>query len=257
MAKERTVLNIPPHIQNNPAGKFKWDKEDPWKCERENPRLDNQIAPLYSRAVLAVTLGIAEWVILPGKDNELFIEFLEAVWASIVDRRYLRHISHDEEIVERVRGHFGLPEGLPKSDDLWEYKDLQNPVSGPRFVAMRILGEAADRTTPEDNGSMETVYLSNLAEQVTDKSKAFQDWRRGVIKRLHEHHLMPPDKEAEWLGPVIPREALDLTMPYAPGAQARKAVKQFIENLEPARNRFLMPPADLVKLGMKKPYQFD
>ena len=245
------ALTLPQHIAGsgllaNPLS-FKWD-DDPWACEFEVPRLDNDIGALYSRAVMAFAVATAEWVIWPlshGKDP-LFLDFVEACWAAVADRRYLRHVSR--EFADRIGKHYRISPKAGTAEDLWRTGELADPVRGPQFVAIQLLELVADRTAPDDNGSMEAVYLSNRVDQVTKKSPAYRNWRRTILDRLQQHHGQTEDDDDNWLGPAVPREALSPTFAYS-ADQATLLVKSFLRGLDPARNRFLTPAAEMKKLG--------
>lgn len=252
------ALEMPPFVAKAGVAdapiKFKW--ADPWDCRFEVPRLQNQIAPVYARSVMALTAGFAEWVVWrlkAGSTDPIFLQFIEAAWASVVERRYLNHIS--KAYASRIKKYFSISENALQIDNLWTNDDLQNPSRGPLFVAMRLLGEVADRTTPRGNGAMESVFLSNLVEQITNKSSAFKEWRRFAIKRLQDHYCIKMEDE-DLLGPPVPRQVLDPDFEYEP-EMAPGLIKTFLESLDYSANPFLVPPNELKKLGFEgKAYSF-
>lgn len=113
---------------------FKWDGY-PLDCQFEVPRLFNEIGSLYSRAVMAFAIGAAEWAILPltgsGKDD-IYADDLEACWAAVVDRRYLRYGS--KKYAHRIRKSYKLSPNGGTLEDLWNAGDLRDPVIGPSLL---------------------------------------------------------------------------------------------------------------------------
>jgi len=250
------ALIIPKHIEESgliaKSVTYTWG-DDPWDCEFEVPRLEVEISALYSRAVMALAAATAEWVIWPlshGRDP-LFIDFIEACWAAAVDRRYLRAVSR--QYADRIGEHYRISPKASVSDQLWKRGELLDPVRGPQFAACHLLCQVADRTAPDDSGSDETVYLSNLVDQVTKKSKAFRSWRRVALDRLQKcYGLTEEDAElgddGDFLGPPVPREALVMEVPYSVD-QGPALVRAFLKRLDPAKNRFLTPPEEMKQLG--------
>ena len=224
--------------------------KDPWECYFEVPRLRNKIGPLYSRCILALGIAFSEWIIWRfsklSKDP-VFFHFIEAAWASVVDRRYLRHRS--QSYGARIEEHYKISEDALKTDDYWTEEDLRDPIRGPLFVAIHTLGEVIDRTAPKDFGSMETVYLSNLAEQVLNNLALFKKWRREVIMRLSEYYLTRLEDEI-WLGTPVPREAFDLEYDYKPGF-AKELLNNYLKSLDYSTNPFLLSPEEMKKIGFK------
>lgn len=247
------TLTVPPYVHasgllaKNPA--FKWD-DDPWDCQFEVPRLDNTIGALYSRAVMAFAAAAAEWVIWPlsGGRDPLFADFIEACWAAVVDRRYLRHVSR--EFAYRIGKHYKISPRAGTTEDLWKSGELSDAVRGPQFVAIHLLELVADRTVPDDNGSMEAVYINNLVLQVTNKHIAYRRWQQSILKRLQEQYGQTVDDDDNWLGPPVPREALDPSSSFTPD-QGPALIKAFLNGLDPAKNRFLTPIAEMKKLGFE------
>ncbi|MEY4562696.1 MAG: hypothetical protein RLZZ618_1973, partial [Pseudomonadota bacterium] len=187
------ALSVPHHIEASglmaQSSAFEWG-DDPFECQREVPRLEKDISPLFGRAILALATAMAEWVIWPlshGKDP-LFTDYIEACWAAVVDRRYLRHAS--SEFPFQAGEFYELPPGVGTAEDLWQPGQTLDRLKGPQFVALYLIELIVDVTTPVNDGSMEAVNVSNLAEQVTNKSAAFKAWRRTILQRLTEHHRM-------------------------------------------------------------------
>jgi hypothetical protein len=233
-----------------------WE-DDPWECAAESPRLENKIAVLWSRAILALAAGFAEWIVWrPGAAavDPLVAPFLEAVWASVIDRRYLNHVSQKFET--RIRKSYQLPTKPQRLAAHWTSGDyFADLASGPQRVAIYTLADAADLTAPRDFGSMEATYISNLVEQIVGKGDPFKSWRRNVIGRLTKFYGSDAD-EPSWLGPPVPREALDLNVKFEP-SMAPPMLSRFLAGLDPASNPFLTPAKEMVKLGFEgTPYTY-
>jgi hypothetical protein len=252
------ALSAPKYLLNSalmsqlPA--YKWDDE-PLDCKFEVPRLENDITAFFSRPILALASAMAEWVIWPlsnGKDP-VFVDFLEACWAATMDRRYLRHASR--KFAYRASDFYELPSNAGSAQDLWQPGELEDRVRGPQFVALYLLEQVVDLTLPNDCGAKETVYLSNLVEQVTKKAPAFKSWRKEIFKRWLEHHRLDLSDE-NLLGIPVPREAMDPAFPYDP-SQAPGLIRAFLKGLDPSKNRFLTPAAEMTQLGFPgTPYEF-
>jgi hypothetical protein len=251
-------LEMPNYIRKSGLyeAQVQYDWKDPWKCRFEVPRLKNRISPIYGRGILALAAGFAEWVVWcfrRHKEDPIFLQFIEATWASVIDRRYMNHVSKAYGRV--AKKHFTLGTNPITTNSLWKYKDdLCDPIRGPAFVAIHHLCEVADLTIPSRRiGSLEAVYLSNLAEQILGKATAFNNWRRTVIERLTKYHARESGLD-NWMGSPVPREALDPDFDYKP-EMADKLLSDFIENLDPSKNHFLLSPAELSEIGFEgKPY---
>ena len=85
----------------------------------------------------------------------MFTDILEAVEASVIDRRYLNLVS---EHGDRAREYWTINPQARVDEDLWDYeRDLLNPQTGPKWVAITYLIQAADRTTPNDTNATEVA----------------------------------------------------------------------------------------------------
>ena len=223
----------------------------------ENPRLANKIGVLWSGAILAVAAGFTEWIIwrfTKQTRDPVFLQFVEATWAAVIDRRYLNHTSKDFDA--RIRKSYALPKNVQHLHTMWNFShDYSDSLRGPQCVAVRILADVCDRTAPRDFGSMETVYVSNLVEQIIGSGEPFKSWRRGVITRFTKIYGSDATKKS-WLGPPVPREALDLDTKFDP-KMAPPLLNQFLSGLDHKKNPFLMSPDAMIKLGFEgTPYQY-
>jgi len=254
------ALLVPHHIEASGLmdrlSDYKWDDE-PSDCMFEVPRLENDITSFLSRPILGMAAAMAEWVVWPlshGREA-VFTDFIEACWAAVVDRRYLRHASRD--FGHRAREFYALPSNIESAQDLWKPGELEDRIRGPQFIALYLLEEVVDLTLPNDCGAKEAVYLSNLVEQVTKKSSAFKSWRKEICKRLLQHHRLELAGNDKLIGTPVPREAMDPAFPYDP-IQAPDLIRAFLQGLDPSKNRFLTPAAEMKQLGFPgTPYEFE
>ena len=248
------ALELPNHIRESSLVdaeiKYTWKK--PWQCKFEVPRLYNRISPIYGRGLLALSAGFAEWVfwlLNRHTDETIFFEFIEATWASVIDRRYLNHIS--KRYGDFTEEYYNLGINPLNTSDFWNYKeDLCHSIRGPLFVSIHLLGEAVDLTVPSrQDGATRAVYLSNLAEQIVGKAPEFKKWRKAVVERLIKYHAREYDLD-NWMGTPVPREVLDLKYDYKP-EMANELLSAFLEKLDPSKNRFLLTSEELIDIGFE------
>jgi hypothetical protein len=244
---------------------FRWDRDVMWSSGRPDIQAHDRISHYWSRVKLALAVGMAKWVIYRDPVDKVFTDILEAVEASVIDRRYLNLVSSE---ADRARKYWAINPEATAFDDLWDYqRDLLNPLTGPKWVAARHLLGAADHTTPRDNNTHEVVYLSKLARQVRSKPEVrrFTAWRKDVIARFEESAtvrafyymsadlLTVPEEELDQLGPILPPEVVDPAFPFNPD-RSEDLAHAFLQRLRPAENQFLVPAPDLLKLGVAHPY---
>jgi hypothetical protein len=246
------------------APSFKWDRNVMWSSAAQDIRAEDQISGRWNRVKLALAVGMAKWIIYRDPVDKIFTDILTAVEASVVDRRYLNLVS---EYGDRARRYWSINPLARLDEDLWDYeRDLLNPQTGPKWVAITYLIQAADRTAPNDTNSTEVVSVSKLARQVLSKSemKAFTAWRKAVMARFDDpatarfyyisaDQLTVPEAEVNLLGPILPPEVVDPDFPFTPD-KSEDLAHAFLQRLRPAENEFLVPGEDLLKLGLAQPY---
>lgn len=231
------TLLIPGYIQRaNPAAApiaYGWDDADPeFAYLAADERMEHRVAKTSFRGVMALAAGFAEWVAWRHADachDLLLVHQIEAVWAAIVDFRYL------------------AASKLPPQHD-WH-----GPIRGSLWQAADLLRAVIRLTRSGQFAFPETVNVSQLALYVLPDPKPFKDWRRFVITRLAQ--LYPANLSAP-LGVPVPREALDPDLKFDP-AHADAFIDTFLRGLDPQKNPFLAAPADMVAAGFSgTPYTY-
>lgn len=214
--------------------------------------------------MLALSIGMAEWVFrrnLEVPEDLVFNRAVEALWASVVDRRYLKLYS--EKNVSRSRKHWKISERARGDQSLWRsYANLQDKRNGPRWVALVYLLRIADVTNPDENGALEAAYVSQLVRQIVGDSAIgpFAKWRKAVMVRFSakatfHKYWIHPDQLENLLGTVLPPQSVDPAADFTL-ENAGELVDEFLRGLKPKENPFLTPADELRRLGLAKPYRF-
>ncbi|MEZ2354717.1 hypothetical protein [Caballeronia sp. RCC_10] len=257
------MLNPPPYVIGNPRS-YEWNDDAIWESERQNLKSQDQISGLWARSLLALSIGMAEWVFrrrLSDPDDLVFNHAVEALWASVVDRRYLKLCSGD--YADRSREHWKISDDAPGDESLWQsYDNLLDKKNGPKWVALVYLLRIADRTNPDENGALEAVYVSQLVGQVVGKSASspFMNWRKAVMARFSAEatfysYWIHQGQSDNLLGPVLPPQSVDPAFDFSLD-KAGELVDAFLQGLNPQDNPFLTPANELLKLGVQTPYRF-
>jgi hypothetical protein len=228
---------MPPYVQRSGIAdepvSHTWDDDDPeFAYVGIDERLQHRIGKTTDRGVLALSAGFAEWIAwrfhkLSG--DPLLFDKIEAVWAGIVDWRYLSR------------------------QQLSEQHNWHGPVRGPIWGAASWLDRIVDLLKREQFAWPEAVCLSQLMLHVTANPEPFKDWRRFAIGRLSK--LYPRDTQSR-LGLPLPRQVLDPDVKYDK-AMAPALIDAFLRGLDPSRNPFLASQADMALAGFTgTPYTY-
>ncbi|GJH13240.1 hypothetical protein CBA19CS11_30400 [Caballeronia novacaledonica] len=257
------MLKPPPYVTGETSA-YEWNDEAIWRSAVQNLKSQDQISGLWSRSLLALSIGMAEWVFrrkLDDPEDLVFNRAVEALWASVVDRRYLKLRS--EKCAARSRKHWKISKGAPGDQSLWQsYANLQDRKNGPKWVALVYLLMIADETNPDESGDLEAVYVSQLVGQVVGKSASspFVKWRKAVMARFNAEqtfhsYWIHPDHTDNLLGPVLPPQSVDPAYDFSL-ENAGELVDAFLQSLDPNENPYLTPADELLKLGVQTPYRF-
>ncbi|MDH0865781.1 hypothetical protein [Mitsuaria sp. GD03876] len=200
---------------------------------KENEKLAKQLVTMSARACLAFAAGLAEWVVwrLEGRsDFGAPLQMIEAAWVAQLDARYVK---------------------IPTE---YEFAERSGPVDGV-LLATKDLLESALRSynTPSAKNLFgKTVYLYQLARHVVPDTKPFDVWVKASIARLNAIY---PRVDTDVKGEPVPREAVDTTAEFGKEA-APEQLSAFLRGIEPASNRYLRTPEELVAAGFAgTPYQ--
>jgi hypothetical protein len=228
-------LLIPSYIRS--AGivedpiQHKWNESVKEDVLLDQPRLTDRLSGMTHRALLAFSLGSAEWVVwrlskhLP--DSASF-QLLEAAWAGTIEWRYLKS--------------FDVPDWLG---------ELPPPIGGPLDTAFWLLREAFVAAREGEPFRHFSAALSELVLRIVAKSESYKEWRRFVIHRLTE---MYPRTQENRLGTPVPREALDPSYEYKPEL-ANALLVPFLKALDYTQNPYLRSPEEMIAAGFTgRPY---
>lgn len=204
-----------------------WDNANPLKAYYcEDSRLEHRIAGTSDRGVIALSAGFAEWVAWRMQKHvadPVLFQLIEAIWASIVDWRYIR------------------PFGLLKREE-WN-----GPLGGPIWAAANLLRKVKKLISGNEFAWPEAVCLSYLVLHVIPDPKPFKDWRRFAIRRLVATY---PQNKDDLLGEPVPREITDPDFEYKP-EMAKDLLGSFLEKIDPSENPYLSAPKEMLEAGFK------
>lgn len=221
-----------PGIQDEKI-RYLWDDWDVEAVDMPlNPALQKRLVALSNRAIVAFTIGTAEWIVyrFAGLSTDLRpSQYLEAGWAQLVDFRY----SEQTEI---------------------DFAEWRGPVRGPLGIAIRRVLYAVQQAAVAGDPAWRAGRAAKLAQHVLPSARPFDDWQERVLDRMRE--LWPASADNP-LGDVIPREALDPEITFDP-TRTESLVRAFLARLDWRENPFLLDPETLVERGLEgTPYSFD
>lgn len=187
-------------------------------------RLRNRIGGISYRGIIALSLGMAEWIIWRLskflKDPVPF-QLIEALWAAIVDWHYL------------------------KWDNIPSWNEYPDPIRGPLVKTFNFLDQIVGLVRKKQFASPELLYISEIALHVIPDPKPFKYWRRFIIQNLNNVY---PRKDEDILGPPVPRDFLELDFDYN-AETARKVLFNYLKSLDHMQNPFLSSPEEMVLKG--------
>jgi hypothetical protein len=203
--------------------------------------LFDRLNALSDDASMALTLAIGEWVVHrfdAVNSDPTALQFIEAAWAGTVHPYYCIY-------TETV-------------DDEW-----RGPVRGPLAVTMAIANDALFCRENDPEVATRACWMHRLATHVLTDSQEFLKWFETVVQRMEAFHPRAAKERPTFFGlslastTPVPRAAFDVSREYD-AAQAAGMVDEFLRNLDPAANRFLRPPRDLVGIEEfpGEPYRF-
>jgi hypothetical protein len=235
------MLTIPNYIEEAAVVgapiRYKWDDDDLPTFYTESDRIQSTIAKTTTAGAVALALGCLEWVawrLSAQSDISLLLHALEAMWAGIVDARYVRSL-HDSPMALK-------------------HTDWHGAKDGAVYVAYMQLRDLQTCVDDKEPASPEASCAVRMARFVLPSPKQFDSWWRLVLKRVVDSH---PDREEgdQDIGKPIPREALDPSIVYHRRDDTRY-LSAFIKRLDPASNPFLASPREMKRGGFTgKPYE--
>jgi hypothetical protein len=219
-----------------PEIRFEWDD---WNTEAVEERPDDPLVEglrrVSDRAILALAIGMAEWVAYrfePLTDDRTPWQFLGAVWAAGVDWRYLSE-TWDSQTGE---------------------EDWSGPVRGALKASMMAIDEVVYSARLGGNVTNGARWVSNIATHVLPTAEPFREWRDRTLERLA---VLYPRHEDDLIGEVVPREVLDLEREFRV-SETEVLINHFLRSLDHNGNPFLALPEELLQDGFTgTPYVFD
>ena len=220
--------------------KYKWNLEVSrairHPLDGEHPRLAKALGMVNLPAAFALVLANAEWVAWRFEgiiDIGDALARIEAGYAALADPRYA---------------------DIPQPDEPFPAQ-LQDAY-GPLKLARMLIPTACEYYRRRDPiVSAVALSMALLARHVCSNRVAFDKWLSAVLRNCHAHY--PPSKPpSDEQGP-LPRAFFE-----APGhwdvAAGRALLAQFLAELDPAANPYLLSAQDLHGLGFQgTPYRLD
>jgi hypothetical protein len=228
------MLSIPAHVERAAVVgapiEHRWNDDDPPTFYAETDRIQSTIAKTTTAGAVALALGCLEWVVWrfsKHADVTVLLHAIEAMWAGIVDVRYVRSLRASPLAISR--------------------KESKGPERGPLFVAYRQLKDLRNCLESREPASPESSCAVRMGRSVLPNRDAFEPWWRFAAKRLAETH--PESEEGpDDVGKPIPRQALDPDVDYK-ASDAPEYIAAFLERLDRARNPFLASPDEMKQAG--------
>jgi len=230
-------LTTPRYVEQagvaDPELHYEWDD---WKLQEmfdtEDDSFRKRMTGVSYRATLAFTIATGEWIVHRydriSSDPEPLLH-MEAMWAGVVDSRYVKY--------------------WEPPDEYW-----LGPVRGALRLAIIFTLEAMVDADACADVALSADRASIIAQRVLTNPAPYLAWREQTVLRLEA--LYPYDKR-DPMGDVVPREALDPDVDFRPETTER-LVQHYLRNLDPARNRFLATPAEMLARKFPgTPYEFD
>jgi hypothetical protein len=220
--KKAAIVEVP--IQHN------WNEADPDQMYLGNRKIEKQLQPVCYRGVLAISLGCAEWIawrMVKNSSEQVLFQYIEALWAGIVDWRYVRD-----------------PYSIGKKLD---WSDWQGPIRGPLFGALLRLAKIADLTKRRYFASPEASTIVQLALHVIPNQKPFKEWFKSTFDRIRNIY---PYSKIDEIGPPMPKEVLDPGIDYNPDL-ANDFISKFLQQLDFKQNPFLRSQEEMKKDGFE------
>src|SRR5262245_5618024 len=235
------MLSIPSYVQaSGSVGApvtYEWNDSDVPTFYTETDRIQATIAKATTAGAVALALGALEWIAwrMPHRENaEVVLQAIEAMWAGIIDIRYVRSLRHSPLALKRA--------------------DWQGPERGAMYVAYKQLKDLRNCLESTEPASPEASCAIRMGRFVLPDPAPFERWWHAVLDRLVEQH--PKAEEGpDDVGRPIPRDAVDPNAPYNAG-QDGVLLGRFLAGLDPAGNPLLATPEEMKSAGFPgEPYR--
>jgi hypothetical protein len=228
------MLTIPAYVERAAVVgapiEHRWNDDDLPTFYEETDRIQSAIAKTTTAGAVALALGCLEWVawrFSKHTDVTVLLQAIEAMWAGVVDVRYVRSLRDSPFAISR--------------------KKSKGPERGPVFVAYRQLKDLRNCLESAQPASPESSCAVRMGRSVLPNRDVFETWWRFAVKRLAETHL-ESEEGPDDVGKPIPREALDPEVDYG-ARDAAEYLAAFLDRLDRARNPFLASPDEMKEAG--------
>jgi hypothetical protein len=233
------MLEMPSYIQDSgivgaPIA-YKWKPFLYQALADKSPRnLQKAVDEISCNGTIALAIGIVEilWWRLKGLGNRReTIQYVEALWAWSIDRRYLKKDVPEQERVDRGHRVDGVLAGAEvKLFTATTNATVDDPARGKSFAG-----------------------LAAIVRYTMPNPKFFDSWLKQTVERFVPAFPYDPDKPE---GMVVPRRFLDPTV-----AITKKAVPglldEQLQSIDYKDNSFLRSPAELQAAGFEgTPYRY-
>lgn len=226
------VLAFPPYITKSQVAtsqiRYEWDEwnVNDYFLEVDGDQFD-RLDRLSDAANLALAIGCGEWICyrLSPLTNDLDPQhYLEAAWAAIV--------------------HPGYCDYIETNDDHW-----RGPIRGPLNMTLSILNDGIHCRETDPHEATRSCWMYNLAEHVLPQVDEFDNWFDNCVERFEKLYPKIEDddiwEEGPPFGVPVPREALDLSVPFDPN-NGPALIDRFLKSLNFNQNPFLSGPNDVL-----------
>ena len=191
-----------------------------------------RLRPLQTRAVLAVSLGLLEWIIFrfrPFIVDEFPSQFTEASWAAMCNFRYLR-------------------------PDLVDVDQWEGPIRGVLRETLLMVYQVLEATVSALEPELDCACIYKLAMHTVPESDQVKDWLDLVIPRLNQLY---PRTEEDPVGPPVPRQFINPD-DDPNSEEADYLLANFLAALDPGADPCLRRSDELLRIGFEgTPYRWD
>ena len=193
-----------------------WDDWDPYPDLGDpDDALIEAARGISGLAREAFAIACAEWVIFrlgALTADRLPLAYIEASWARLINWQ---------------------------GASIWE-PDIDHylgPILGPQGLAAVTITNCHN-ALPLHDGAVDAAFAARIPRHVLPDPTPFLAWQEQAMARLH--HLYP-QVDADFLGPPVPRQALDPALPVAEltAGSCAMLLNAFVRDLDFAANAFL------------------
>ncbi len=233
------MLSIPKHIENSgivgaPIS-YEWKTSHQVVLMDKVPKnMEKVIHGLSCKATFSLVLGIGEWLLWRLKGLSKYLQvyyYVEALWASTVDERYLK----EEE----------LPTPKDRKDD---------PIYGALYgLESELFNVTTNALLNHPERAKTAAGLVTFVRYTLPNTEAFDVWLQETIRRLADK--FPYDRDNPE-GVIVPRSFMNPDVDLDENSIPRLLDEQ-LSLIQYEQNPFLASPAELKVSGFSgEPYRY-